>query len=166
MEKQWQQDERNPEFPFLRKAWRRNISALWDQIWKKLNYKKRSLSSYLAGDEISQNLYDTSHDEMEFPSHMDDVFLYSKQPATIPAVEESIAYPDLDLLSVAAKKKPAKKPAESPAFPADLRHFRYLPVFPRETSHLGDSHGVTFERFGSICAANEHVETPQIDWRT
>ena len=111
MEKQWQQDERNPEFPFLRKAWRRNISALWDQIWKKLNYKKRPLSSYLAGDEISQNLYDTSHDEMEFPSHMDDVFLYSKQPATIPAVEESIAYPDLDLLSVAAKKKPAKKPA-------------------------------------------------------
>lgn len=110
MEKQWQQDERNPEFPFLRKAWRRNISALWDQIWKKLNYKKRPLSSYLAGDEISQNLYDTSHDEMEFPSHMDDVFLYSKQPATIPAVEESIAYPDLDLLSVAAKKKPAKKP--------------------------------------------------------
>lgn len=39
MEKQWQIDEKNPEFPVLRRAWRRNIRDLWSQICAKLQSK-------------------------------------------------------------------------------------------------------------------------------
>ena len=34
VEKQWQTDEKNPDFPYIRKAWRKCISALWERIWK------------------------------------------------------------------------------------------------------------------------------------
>ena len=144
MEKQWQTDESNADYPYVRNAWRRNIASLWDRIWQKLNSKKSSISSYIQDiSPITPGIYSsigsTSHsaretglaDNVSFPSTdpMEDDFLYSS--AKQPSVDGLGTYPPvIDLLQVPLKRKSGMKrvSSEIPPFPDDLRHFRYLPV--------------------------------------
>ena len=145
MEKQWQTDEGNPDYPYVRNAWRRNIASLWDRIWQKLNSKKSSASSYIQDlSSVAPGMYgsigSTTHsaretglaDNVSFPATdpIEDDFLYSSNKPS--SVEGLGTYPPvIDLLQVQPKRKSGTKrvSSEIPPFPDDLRHFRYLPVW-------------------------------------
>ena len=144
MEKQWQADESNADYPYIRNAWRRNIASLWERIWQKLNSKKPSSSSYVQDiSPVSPGIYNSMNsttpsarvtglaENVSFPTAdpIEDDFLYnsSKQPP----VDGLNSYPpEIGFLHVPAKRKTGVKRGvgEIPPFPDDLRHFRYLPV--------------------------------------
>ena len=176
MEKQWQIDDRNPDFQYVRKAWRKCLSALWERIWKKMNSKKTVISSYLAADEVSQSLYDSttsSHvieENSEYPAAnaIGDVFMCApnKHTDSLNAVDVGInPYPEIDILEVSSKRK-TKRSVEIPPFPDDLRHFRYLPVRLISTKNnvLGDSNSTQNAWFGTICEADQYIETSEDSW--
>ena len=145
MEKQWQTDESNTDYPYVRNAWRRNIASLWEQIWKKLNSKKSSTSSYIqdssssANPEMYSSINSQTHsardnglaDNVSFPASdpIEDDFLYNSTKQT-PIDGLSTYPPVIDLLQEQTKRKSniRKVSNEIPPFPDDLRHFRYLPV--------------------------------------
>ena len=155
MEKQWEVDARTPEFRLLRKAWRKNLSGLWDQICSHL----RSHQHLLSTDDETPSTNPTTTpnapndslvDNVDFPNHsnIDDVFMnYSTKPTTqLETVDEtpmgldgflSSSHPIQNqkpseemnyLTGDEVKKKSSKKKIIYP-FPDDFRHYKYLPVF-------------------------------------
>ena len=104
MEKQWQLDEKNPEFPVLRRAWRRNIRDLWSQICSKLQFKAGFHDLFASETPETGETGETEefggsgndpHDpsgvvnvEFSMNGNMDHSFLYDKQPNSLNHVNE------------------------------------------------------------------------------
>ena len=113
MEKQWELDEKNPEFPILRRAWRRNIRDLWSQICAKLQSKAGFHALFASetgetgetgepgdpGDPGDPGGFGGGGSDPADPStvvnvefsmngNMDHAFLYEKQPSSLNHVEE------------------------------------------------------------------------------
>lgn len=142
-----------------------------------MNSKKTVISSYLAADEVSQSLYDStpsSHDVIEENSEypaanaIGDVFMCApnKHTDSLNAVDVGInTYPEIDILEVSSKRK-TKRSVEIPPFPDDLRHFRYLPVrwISTKNNVLGDSNSTQNAWFGTICEADQYIETSEDSW--
>ena len=156
MEKQWEADERNPDFPILRRAWRRNIHDLWNQICSKLQSKAAFASLFPQdGSQEFEAPSSSTGDpatvvNVNFPinGNMEGTFMYDKQPSHLGNVEDSslamnafipgesnIPHPKDDLGYVSMMdgettvKQKARSKMEVIPFPDDLRHYKYLPVF-------------------------------------
>lgn len=144
MERQWDIDSRSPEFACLRKAWRKNISGLWNQICSQINTHQNLAGIFETianpSDSIVENVDFTGH------SNMEDVFMnYSTKPTSQlePVDENPIeldgflnnpnAIPrnkendEISYLPEEARKKTHKKKVNY-VFPEDFRHYKYLPV--------------------------------------
>lgn len=107
MEKQWELDEKNPEFPVLRRAWRRNIRDLWSQICAKLQSKAGFHALFASetgetgetgepgepggfggGGSDPADPSTVVNVEFSMNGNMDHAFLYEKQPSSLNHVED------------------------------------------------------------------------------
>lgn len=152
MERQWDNDSRSSEFFCLRRAWRKNMLGLWDQICSYVHNHQNLASIFEDTSATPASLSHPPGDTLvDFSTHtnMDDVFMnYSTKPTSqLETVDETpmelegfLAAPnplqrnketeDIGFLpnETEESKKKSKKKVAIP-FPDDFRHYKYLPVF-------------------------------------